>query len=363
MKSSSTPLTQYSSLRLRWLNFAASAGVVAFALVFHQVASQNRRILARDFTLGEWLFTGQQFLAVAASLYVAILGAFFLTEGSPGLSKSLRFWQVAWSAFRSPLEFWRAKLPRDDRVAVLATLLKALFGPLMTMALFTATMALLGNATWLMQMASATDSFRTLFDTHLYWFLFQLVVMADVFVFTLGYLVELPRLNNQIRSVDPTLLGWAAALVCYSPFNIVLGTLLGAPGSEFPQFQSPWLHYGLNALLLCLMAMYTSASVALGFKASNLTHRGIVGHGPYRWVRHPAYTCKNMAWWIGSIPIVNAAFASSAVDGLQALGSMLGWTLLYVLRAVTEEDHLRGVDEEYSTYAQKVRYRFIPGLC
>jgi protein-S-isoprenylcysteine O-methyltransferase Ste14 len=41
---------------------------------------------------------------------------------------------------------------------------------------------------------------------------------------------------------------------------------------------------------------------------------------------------------------------------------VLGWTLIYVLRALTEEDHLRSVDGEYAAYAAKVRYRFIPGV-
>ena len=40
----------------------------------------------------------------------------------------------------------------------------------------------------------------------------------------------------------------------------------------------------------------------------------------------------------------------------------MGWSTLYVLRALTEEDHLRSVDSEYAAYAEKVRYRFIPGV-
>ena len=47
---------------------------------------------------------------------------------------------------------------------------------------------------------------------------------------------------------------------------------------------------------------------------------------------------------------------------LLALASVLGWTLLYVLRALTEEDHLRRVDGAYAAYAQRVRYRFVPGI-
>jgi protein-S-isoprenylcysteine O-methyltransferase Ste14 len=138
--------------------------------------------------------------------------------------------------------------------------------------------------------------------------------------------------------------------------------MLGAPVTDFPQFDSATVHMTLNLLLLVLMGIYTSASVALGLKASNLTHRGIVARGPYAVVRHPAYVCKNMAWWIGSVPTVSAALEKSLVTGLIAAASVVAWTMLYALRALTEEDHLRKVDGAYDAYAAKVRYRYIPGL-
>jgi protein-S-isoprenylcysteine O-methyltransferase Ste14 len=189
-----------------------------------------------------------------------------------------------------------------------------------------------------------------------------LILFFDVAVFTVGYLVELPRLGNEIRSVDPTWLGWIAALFCYPPFNRITAAVIGSTISDFPQFDSSLTHVALNLMLLLLMVVYASASVALGFKASNLTHRGIVVRGPYAWVRHPAYVAKNMAWWIASIPIMSSAFGHSTFSGLTAMASMIGWSLIYVLRAVTEEDHLRSVDGEYAAYAAEVRYRFIPGL-
>ncbi len=347
---------------LRWQNFVSSTGIVVLALGAHRLAEQNRAILAKHYGTAFFSFTGTQFLLAAAGVYIVLLGFFFLLEPDPRVSKSLRFWQLAAAFFRAPRLILRQPLPREDRVAVLATLLKALFGPLMTMALMTAAMSLVANAWALTTAGTAGYSFRVLYDRHLHWFLFQLIVMADVLVFTIGYLVELPRLGNQIRSVDPTLLGWAAALLCYTPFNIVLSVFLATPGSEFPRFDSDAMHYTANGLLLLMMGIYTWASVALGFKASNLTHRGIVSRGPYRWVRHPAYACKNMAWWIGSIPIVALAFDKSTFDGIQALASIVGWSMLYVLRAVTEEDHLRSVDGDFADYAAKVRYRFIPGL-
>lgn len=350
-------------IKLRLRNCVAATAVIALALAFYHVAPFNRAILGRLFGSPSFAFTGAEFLFTAAFVYAVLVSGYFAIERQPEVSKSLRFWQLAMVLVLSPRSLWmQHKLDREDRVAVLATLLKALFGPLMGMALMTATMSLLAN----FMAIAATDvthySLRELFDLHGFWFMFHLIVIADVLVYTVGYLVEMPQLGNRIRSVDPTMLGWVAALICYAPFNIVVGTFLGAPGSEFPRFENSTLHFAANSALLILMAVYTSASLALGFKASNLTHRGIVARGPYRYVRHPAYACKNMAWWIGSVPLAWAAFEKSFLEGAVVLASVVGWTLLYVLRAVTEEDHLRGVDGDYAAYATGVRYRFIPGL-
>ncbi len=151
-------------------------------------------------------------------------------------------------------------------------------------------------------------------------------------------------------------------MICYPPFNHYTGLILGSPVSDFPRFDDPTAHIALNIALLALMAIYASASVALGFKASNLTHRGVVAAGPYAFIRHPAYVCKNLAWWIGSVPLVVAGFAQSWFSGVTAIASIAGWSMVYVMRALTEEDHLRSVDGEYAAYAAKVRYRFIPGV-
>jgi protein-S-isoprenylcysteine O-methyltransferase Ste14 len=285
-----------------------------------------------------------------------------LTEREPQLGKSLRSFLWLARLARAPRATLMTPPPAADRVALLATALKAFFGPLMAMSLMNFCMAALHNGAALLAASGADLGLRGLFDRFGFWFAMQVILFVDVAIFTVGYLVETPRLRNEIRSVDPTLLGWTAALLCYPPFNQVTASILGAQHSDFPQFSNPVAHLVLNSLLLALMAVYAAASVALGLKASNLTHRGIVGRGPYAIVRHPAYTCKNMAWWIGSAPLVAAAFERGPGAGLLALASVAGWTLLYVLRALTEEDHLLRVDGEYAAYAQRVRHRFVPGL-
>lgn len=349
-------------LPLRLQNLAASAAVVALAVGLYASAPHNARQMANLYGVGNWLFHGSGFLLTAAALYTLGLLAYYLLEPDPGRSKSLRFLAVAARFLRSPVGTWRAGLARDDRVAVLTTLLKAFFAPFMAMALMQHVLGALANGWAVVASAGPGADWFALFNQHGFWLAMKLILFVDVAVYTVGYLVESPRLNNEIRSVDPTLLGWAAALLCYPPFNQVTGAILGSAVSDFPTFDDPMAHLLLNLLLLTLMAIYSAASVALGLKASNLTHRGIVARGPYAWVRHPAYTAKNMAWWIGSAPFVAAAFGHSLFDGLTAVATVAGWTLLYVLRAVTEEDHLRGVDGEYAAYAAKVPYRFVPGL-
>jgi len=350
------------ALAERVANLAASTAIVTLACLAYRYAPYHSGQVNELYLVGSFTFTGVQFLAVGASMYIALLAIYYLTVREHRESKSLRFLRVAHAFLRSPGRTWRDGLPPADRVAVLTTVLKGFFGPLMAMSLMGFCVGAIRHGAAIYGGDASSDGLRLLFDRHGFWFLIQAILFVDVFVFTVGYLVESPALRNEIRSVDPTLLGWTAALLCYPPFNGFTSWLLGNQVSDFPRFDDPTAHVALNVLLLTLMAVYAWASVALGLKASNLTHRGIIARGPYAVIRHPAYVCKNMAWWIGSIPLVSEAFAQSLFFGVQAVASVVGWTMLYVLRALTEEDHLRRVDGEYAAYAAQVRYRFIPGV-
>ena len=204
---------------------------------------------------------------------------------------------------------------------------------------------------------------RALFDNSLFWACFQAILFVDTLLFTLGYIVESPALKNRIKSVDPTFFGWAICLACYPPFNDFTSRFLQWQSSDFPQFQADWLHFTANVTLLVALAVYSSASIALGFKASNLTNRGIVSRGPYRFVRHPAYAAKNLAWWIGALPNLYLIFAGGDLRHLAyALLALIGWTTIYALRAITEERHLLLADNGYAEYMARVRWRFIPGV-
>jgi protein-S-isoprenylcysteine O-methyltransferase Ste14 len=257
----------------------------------------------------------------------------------------------------------RAGLSPAAKQAGLALLLKFFFAPLMINWCLAHVSDMSNSMLHVATGWSEGQRGRILFDSALFWACFQAILFVDTLLFTVGYIVEIPALRNCIRSVDPTFFGWFVCLACYPPFNGVTGSVFVWQSNDFPQFQNDGIHFVANIALLALMVIYSWASVALGFKASNLTNRGIVARGPYSVVRHPAYAAKNLAWWIGGLPTLYALGSLGNVPGLlYALLSLAAWSTLYVLRALTEERHLRFANDGYAEYAAGVRWRFIPGV-
>ena len=165
-----------------------------------------------------------------------------------------------------------------------------------------------------------------------------------------GYASESRWLGNKTRSVEPTALGWVACIFCYPPFNNVLGTYL--PLENGPaHITSENTLLAFKAATVLLFSIYSAATVAFGWKFSNLTNRGIVSRGPYRFVRHPAYLCKCSAWWLEHIPTLTLAKAFF-------LTLLCG---VYALRAWTEERHLSR-DPDYVAYKKKTPWILFPGV-
>lgn len=204
-----------------------------------------------------------------------------------------------------------------------------------------------------------------LYNSHLHYFMLNLIFLVDFFPFVVGYLVQARCLDNEVVSVDPSLRGWLACLACYPPFNVAMVALLPWQVVElapaYPAF-SQATHLALNGLLLALFACYASASVSLGFKSCNLMHRGVVRTGLYRRIRHPAYLFKNLAWWTGALPLLAGLLHTSPRQFFWTLFCIGGWSAIYLLRALCEERHLSR-HADYRAYMAQVPYRFIPGIC
>ena len=188
---------------------------------------------------------------------------------------------------------------------------------------------------------------------NMFWYPFAISVIftIDTFIFMSCYLFEADFLRNKVKSVEPTAFGWIVTLLCYPPFNAFGGNYLSWPATNYPNVENHYLTFLLRLLILLLFCFYLWATLSLSTKASNLTNRGIVTKGAYSIVRHPSYIAKNLAWWISIIPVLS----------IGNVLSMICWTSLYFLRAITEERHLIK-DPEYQLYSKKVKYRFIPYL-
>jgi protein-S-isoprenylcysteine O-methyltransferase Ste14 len=351
--------------------------VIADVSGFHQRALQAHWQVGMS-GVGTVLTVHTLLLALIAS-YVVVLVPYYAAY--PWLrSKAFVFLQGLWftvlrlrrpesraHAARRARQPWRLPLriapSPAARLAALVLLLKFFFAPLMINWCLNHLADMAGAALHLIDGMREGQHGRALFDASLYWALFQCILFADTLLFTLGYIVEVPALRNRIKSVDPTFFGWFVCLACYPPFNDLTGRFFEWQSSDFPYFENTATHLAANILLLIAMAIYSWASIALGFKASNLTNRGIVSRGPYAVVRHPAYAAKNFAWWIGALPAFSVWFASGDLRAaLYSVFAMAGWTTIYVLRAITEERHLLMGQNGYAEYMQRVRWRFVPGV-
>lgn len=192
--------------------------------------------------------------------------------------------------------------------------------------------------------------------TKVYPFAYDAIFFVDLVMCVAGYIVTVRILDSQIKSAEPTLLGWAVALACYQPFyDGVTSRYLRYEdgyfwGEHFNFQQNPTMYTIWGSIILLLIMIYSWATVSFGFRFSNLTYRGIITSGPYRFTKHPAYVAKNLSWWLISVPFF-AKPGSPSGTAISCSLLLLGLNGIYFLRARTEEQHL-SMDPNYVAYAE-----------
>lgn len=264
-----------------------------------------------------------------------------------------------------------------QKQSLMLMFIKVFFGTLMTNFLNNNIPIIAKNITHFQSIfgnAFANSNFSLIRDLivanqHFIWkFAIIILFSIDISVFIVGYLTETTFLKNKIRTVDTNIIGVLFCLACYPPFNIVTNRFFGWHQSDnsFIYLENTGLAWTLRFLALFCLIIYTSASIALGTKASNLTNRGTVSIFPYNIVRHPAYISKNLFWLFTTIPFLIVNTHTSNFDLMKHLAyitpilcSYLAWASIYYFRAIYEERHLMQ-DPDYQEYAKKVKYRFIP---
>lgn len=187
---------------------------------------------------------------------------------------------------------------------------------------------------------------------NLYQFFNNFLFYIDLLFVTVGYCFTVRLFDSHIRSTEPTFFGWVIAVMCYQPFwGAVFGSLYISynSGRDWSNFfwDMPWVHFSYGAVILSLVVIYVWASMAFGIRFSNLTHRGILTNGAYKYSKHPAYISKNLSWWLIFMPFL---IAPEFDDKVRLSLLLILQNLIYFFRARTEEKHL-SMDADYIAYA------------
>ncbi len=182
--------------------------------------------------------------------------------------------------------------------------------------------------------------------------LFSMFINLELIFVAAGYLFTCRIFDSQIRDVERTFFGWMIALMSYSPFlslfyvrylnySVSGGGWTNMIGAH-PTLLSIW-----GTVILCLLAFHMWCDACFGLRFSNLTNRGIITNGPYRFSKHPAYVIKSIRWWLVSVPF----FAISIPEGIRLSLLLLLVDLVYTLRSYAEE-RLLSRDATYVAYAR-----------
>lgn len=186
----------------------------------------------------------------------------------------------------------------------------------------------------------------------LYVTLLNLLLTIDVLFGSIGYLLTLRITDSHIRSTEPTALGWASAIICYLPFSTVIWKYYlhyKGPTEWFAWLvPHPIIFVSWGFSILMLYVVYVWATISFGCRFSNLTNRGVIVDGPYRFLKHPAYVSKCLSWWLISVPFVAHG---TWQECFRACICLFLTCAIYGVRAWTEERHMMN-DPAYRAYSE-----------
>lgn len=197
---------------------------------------------------------------------------------------------------------------------------------------------------------------------------YLLFASIDVLFATIGYLVTTRVLDSDIRSVDSSVIGWVSCLFCYYPFwELIAVQLMFHDFYNNPAWYE-WLAgnrplfiiWGI--LTITAMTAESLTTLSFGVRFSNLTYRGLMSAGPFKFTKHPQYVSKLANRFLFFMPFLSPGGPIGALHGCLLYG---GICFVYYIRARTEENHLCRYPE-YVEYARWIDenglFRFIGKL-
>jgi len=168
-----------------------------------------------------------------------------------------------------------------------------------------------------------------------------------------GLIAERARIQEGTKKWDIVITGLAASLLPMVAW-IVAG--LNVRFGWSPQTPVA-LQLAAFAIVVLGFALVTWATASNGFLSARVRIQRERGHtvaagGPYQYVRHPGYVGAIM--FQVATPIMLGSVWALIPSGLAAL--------LYILRTALEDKTLQDELEGYTDYAERVRYRLLPGV-
>ena len=176
-------------------------------------------------------------------------------------------------------------------------------------------------------------------------------------------LLVLARLRPEIfaarRRLQPGTKRWDYILLTFL-FVAMSATFLvaGLDAERFHWSAQPawtlWLGYGIYLFgsMLFTYCQIVNKFFEPGVRIQSDRSHHVIDRGPYRIVRHPGY--------VGACSIFIGT--ALALGSLWALVPASGICLLLVIRTTAEDQTLRTELRGYQDYAQRVRFRWLPGL-
>jgi protein-S-isoprenylcysteine O-methyltransferase Ste14 len=119
-----------------------------------------------------------------------------------------------------------------------------------------------------------------------------------------------------------------------------------------PQVRASAMVVFAAAMLLIARAMVANRFFSSAIRIQDDRGHRVVSDGPYAIVRHPGY--------LGMVVVVPAS--ALALGSWYALVPALLYSALIARRASIEDRYLRERLEGYASYAERVRYRIVPGI-
>ncbi len=285
-------------------------------------------------------------------------------------SKPLIFFRLVFRVFKNILNPFDIEFSKKEKLVFLNILVKFIFLPLMFFWFCVNMQYVINTYSNIIDYIYIQKLYSTFYDfyrKHLHWLLLNIIMFLDVTIFMIWYSIESKLLKNEIKSVEPTFIWWIVTLLCYPLLNYLTAKFLNWYSSDMPDFVRYFWWQIINLqlstlfgiLFIILMWLYVWASFSLWLKASNLTNRWIVDSWLYKFIRHPAYFCKNMARFVWALPFIIINIKNWNYKILWLILLSLFWRMIiYHLRAITEERHL-WLDPDYIKYKQKVRYMYL----